>query len=80
MIVFLSSLKTFLSSYTVSIKKKDENIKFVKAGAKLTKTKKSPFLGLLHSAPDWRVLCDLNDKLVIPPFLAVPQLRPDMLI
>ena len=41
---------------------------------------KSPIAGLLNSAPDWTLLSDLNSKLIVPPFLAITQLRPDILM
>ena len=41
---------------------------------------KSSPSGLLHLAPDWTVLCDLKTKLVVPPFLAITRLRPDLLL
>ena len=77
--VILSFLKEFLSSYTVS-SNKNRKIKFVKAGTAITKSMKSSFSGLLNAAPDWTVLCDLNTKLVIPHFLAVSRLRPDLIL
>ena len=52
----------------------------MKAGAKVTKNRKSSTPGLLHLSPDWTVVCDLHSKLVVPPFLAVTRLRPDLLL
>ena len=72
-------LHDFLSSYKV-IDNKDQNIRFVKAGTPITKKMKSSFSGLLNLAPDWVVLNDLNSTLVVPPFLAVTRLRPDLLV
>ncbi|MEO0910816.1 MAG: hypothetical protein AAFX96_10935, partial [Pseudomonadota bacterium] len=67
----------FLLSYRVSSKNTKEKINFVKAGARSPKTVKSSTSGLLHLAPDWKVLCDLETKLVVPPFLAVTRLCPN---
>ena len=36
--------------------------------------------GLLHTAPDWVLLSDLESTLVIPPAIAITQLRPDILL
>ena len=72
-------MNDFLSSYKVK-GSKDENIKFVKAGTVITRKMKSSFSGLLNLAPDWIVQSDLVDKLVVPPFLAITKLRPDLLI
>ena len=78
--VLLSFIKEFLKSYKVTSSDTNKRIKFVKAGAKVPKNKKSAPSGLLHLASDWSVLCDLESPLVVPPFLAVTRLRPDMLL
>ena len=72
--ILVSSLKSFLSSYTVSANKTSKKIKFVKAGTRIPKYKKSSVSGLLHLAPDWTLLCDLENKLVVPPFLVITRL------
>ena len=77
--VIVSAIKNFLSTYTVSSNRK-EKISFVKAGTRITKSMKSPVSGLLHLAPDWVILSDLNSSLVVPPFLAITRLRPDILL
>ena len=41
---------------------------------------KRPFLGILHLAPDWTVLSDLNSNLLLPPFLAITRLRLDLIL
>ena len=38
------------------------------------------FLGILHSASDWNLEFDLDGMLVVPVFLAVSTLRPDILL
>ena len=38
------------------------------------------FLGVLHSASDWNLKFDLDGMLVVPVFLAVSTLRPDLLL
>ena len=35
---------------------------------------------MLHSAPDWVLLSDLESTLVIPPTIAISQLKPDILL
>ena len=77
--VILSFLNEFLSSYKVCPFEK-QKIHFVKAGTRVTKSMKSPVAGLLNSAPDWTLLSDLSSKLIVPPFLAATQLRPDILL
>ena len=77
--VIISYLREFLTSYRVASKEK-EKIQFVKAGTKVTKSMKSSFAGLLNSAPEWTLLSDLDSSLVVPPFLAITLLRPDILL
>lgn len=36
--------------------------------------------GLLHLAPDWTVMSDLNNKFVIPTWTVISQLRPDLFV
>ena len=64
--VLVSSIKSFLTSYQVS-KTKFSYIKF-------------PNCGLLHTAPDWLLLYDLESTQVIPPTIAISHLRPDILL
>ncbi|XP_057292608.1 uncharacterized protein LOC130621329 [Hydractinia symbiolongicarpus] len=42
--------------------------------------KKPPPIGILHSASDWTVMCDLDTTLIIPPDVVVTQLRPDIVL
>ncbi|XP_057305413.1 uncharacterized protein LOC130642344 [Hydractinia symbiolongicarpus] len=78
---FVTSLQDFLSSYKPSLSNKPGNIHFVSAGSYSTaKKKKTPPIGILHSASDWTVMCDLDTTLIIPPDVAVTQLRPDIVL
>ena len=77
--VLVSSIKSFLTSHQIS-KTKFSYIKFVKAGSRLPQTSKKNNCGLLHTAPDWVLLSDLESTLVIPPTIAISQLRPDVLL
>ena len=77
--LIVSYLRKFLSTYSLSSEKQN-NIHFVKAGTAVTKSMKSPIIGLLNLAPDWTILSDLDSKLVVPHFLAITRLRPDLLL
>ena len=78
--VLLSTFQSFLSSYTVFRTNCDTSIKFVKAGSKPQHSIKTK-IGLLHFASDWILQFDhLDNKLVIPSFITVSQLRPDIAI
>ena len=68
--LFLSSLSTNITNST--------QIKFVKEGT-VPKPNKRNVCGILHEASDWILLHNL-EKLVIPSFLAVSSLRPDILV
>jgi len=72
-------LKSFLSSYKVSSAPK-KAIYFVKEGTTPKKQSKKTNHGLLHLAPDWIMLTDLNEKLIIPSFIVITQLRPDIVL
>ena len=75
------SIEEVLQSYTPRKFQRHIPIKFVKAGKKVTKTKsKQETVGLLHFAEDWKLLCDKKSSLVVPVFLAVTSLRPDLII
>ena len=64
--VLLSTVQSFLSSYTVSKTICHTSIKFVKAGSKAQHSIKEK-VGLLHFASDWILQFDyLDNKLVIP--------------
>ena len=56
------------------------SIKFIKAGAKLSKYTKKLHSGLLHLTTDWKLLSDLGDKLVFFSFIAIICLRPDIVL
>ena len=43
-------------------------------------TPRKGFLGILHSASDWNLEFDLDGMLVVPVFLAVSTLHPDILL
>ncbi|XP_057296267.1 uncharacterized protein LOC130625225 [Hydractinia symbiolongicarpus] len=49
------------------------------AGKRLPTKKRAKIQGILHLASDWRLLSDLDSTLIVPPYLAVTQLRPDIL-
>ena len=77
----VSAIEEFLKSYTPRAFQRHIPIKFVKPGKKLRKTKsKQQTVGFLHFAEDWKVLCDRKSALVVPVFLAVTTLRPDIII
>ena len=75
--ILVSELQSFLSSPRDS-SVPSRFIKFVKEGSNPKKTKKKK-TGILCEASDWVLLNDLG-KLVIPSFIAVSSLRPDILI
>ena len=75
----ISVFQSFLSSYTVSNTNCNTSIKFVKAGLKPKKSIKKK-VGLLHFAPGWKLQFNLNNKLVIPLFVTVSQLRQDVVV
>ena len=81
--VLLSTFQSFLSSYTVFQTNFDTSIKFVKAWPKPEHSIKKK-VNLLHFASDWILhLTDidhLDNKLVIPSFITVSQLRPGIVI
>ena len=77
----VKSIEGFLESYKPRAFQRHIPIKFVKPGKKVSKTKsKQETVGFLHFAEDWKVLSDKKSSLVIPVFLAVTTLRPDILI
>ena len=75
----IKTIQNFLSVYkpVLSLPKK---INFVPEGHSKSANKKKPPLGLLHFANDWILLGDLDTQLIVPPYLAVTQLRPDILL
>ena len=58
----------------------NNSIKFVKAGAKLSKYTKKLHSGLLHLTTDLKLLSDLGDKLVFPSFITITCLRSDIVL
>ena len=76
---FLTALETFLSCYSVS-ESQQHHINFVRPETKIKKSMKPPHTGLLHLTSDWRVMSDFNDKLAIPSWIVISQLRPDIFI
>ena len=76
---FLTALQTFLFSSSVS-ETLQHHINFLRPGTKIQKSMKKPHSGLLHLAPDSTVMSDFNNKLVIPSWIVISQLRPDTFI
>ena len=77
--VLVCCISDFLSSYQPNLSAKPNHIQFVRAGEKCPKRK--GFEGILHSADDWSLISDSTDKkLVVPPYLAITTLRPDVLL
>ena len=73
-------LKNFLSSYKPSKSSVINFTNFVREGKKPKTAPRKGFLGVLHSASDWNLEFDLDEMLVVPVFLAVSTLRPDILL
>ena len=73
-------LKNFLSSYKPNKSSVINFINFVREGKKPKTAPRKGFLGVLHSASDWNLEFDLDGMLVVPVFLAVSTLRPDILL
>ena len=72
--VLLSTVQSFLSLYTVSLSCFDTLIKKPEHSIKKR-------IGLLHFASGWILQCDhLHNKLVIPSFIVVNQLRLDIIL
>ena len=76
----VSSLNTFLETYEPQLTPIPFKIDFVKAGAKPRSKKRSPSIGLLHYSNDWKLLADSNSTLVIPAFITISTLRPDIVL
>ena len=73
-------LKNFLSSYKANRSSVINFINFVKEGKKTKTAPHKDFLGMLHSASNWNLEFDLDVMLVVPVFLAVSALCPDILL
>ena len=76
--VLVSTLVKFLSSYVPS-PNSSSGISFVKEGQK-PKNARKPMVGLLHSAPKWKILYDFQGSPTVPSFLTVTTLRPDIVL
>ena len=74
------ALESFLSSKKCINAQSNNSIKFVKAGAKLSKYTKKLHSGLLHLTTDLKLLSDLGDKLVFPSFITITCLRSDIVL
>ena len=75
-----SILIKFLADHPVSEEQITTPIKFVKAGAKIKRQPKKIHSGLLNLSDDWKILIDIDSKLLFPSFIAVTTLRPDMVV
>ena len=72
-------LKNFLSLYKSNKSSVINFINFIREG-KIPKTSpRKGFIGVFHSASDWNLEFDLDGMLLVPVFLAVSTLRPDIL-
>ena len=78
MSVLVSTLIKFLSWYVPS-PNNSSGISFVKEGQK-PKNVRKPKVGLLHSAPKWKILYDFQGSPTVPSFLTVTTLRPDIVL
>ena len=81
----LKTLETTLSDFLPTIEPIECEYSlssfFVKASARLSNKKtRSKRSGLLHSATDWKLSVDYDGSLVFPHFIALSQLRPDMVL
>ena len=77
----IMAIKDFLSTYKPVKASPQGFIKFVKQGIKPVKSSKKVHTGILHSASDWKLRFDYgDDKLVVPSFLTITTLRPDILL
>ena len=69
----------FLSTYT-PVSSCSDTVEFVMAGSKVLRKRKE-CTGILHKACDWKLSFDCEEKaLVVPPYLAVTSLRPDIVL
>ncbi|XP_057310615.1 uncharacterized protein LOC130648580 [Hydractinia symbiolongicarpus] len=78
--VDITTTLKFLPDYEPVKPSRCHKISFVPAGKLLPTKKHSKIQGILHLASDWRLLSDLDLTLIVPPYLAVTQLRPDILL
>ncbi|XP_057316863.1 uncharacterized protein LOC130657891 [Hydractinia symbiolongicarpus] len=75
--VLVTAIQKFLSDYEPAKPSRCHKISSVRAGKRLPTKRRSKIQGILHLASDWRLLSDLDSTLIVPPYLAVTQLRPD---
>ena len=73
-------LKKKFSSYKANKSSVINFINFVREGKKPKTAPRKCFLAVLHSASDWNLEFDLDGMLVVPVFLAVSALGPDLLL
>ena len=76
--VLVLTLIKFLSSYVPS-PNSSSGISFVKEGQKPNNVRKTK-VGLLHSAPIWKILYDFQGSPTVPSFLTVTTLHPDIVL
>ena len=77
--MIVTTLQNFLSSY-IPVSSCSDSVEFIRAGSKAPRKKKE-FTGILHKACNWKLSFDSEDNnLVVPPYLAVTSLRPDLLL
>lgn len=74
--VFLRFINDFILVYKPTL----SHIKFVPEGCIKASGKKKTIIGLLHDVSDWQVMYDLGSTLIVPSYLTIMQLRPDILI
>ena len=79
MILFWRSLFLYSSVFYHHIQFQKLTVTLPSNGSKPKKLIKKK-VGLLHFASDWKLQFDLDNKLVIPSFIAVSQLRPDVVL
>ena len=78
--VLHKSLSDFISSLTPVKTSPSLSSSFVKAGLKVSSSKKKPHLGILHESSDWTLSADFDSSLVFPSSIAITSSRPDIVI
>ena len=74
--IHFCSLRNF--PFLILTKGLQHHINFVRTGTKIKKSMEKTHTGLLHLAPDWRVMSNFNNKLVLPSWIVISQLRSDI--
>lgn len=69
----------YLSNYEPAKPSRYHKISFVPAGTS-SNQKTFKIQGIFHLGSDWRVLSDLDSTLIVPLYLEITQLRPDILL